>query len=200
MFLKVLEQEKSGASYLHSLKGIAYIAYAHDGNLELAREILAFVSERSMSPDSYLMFAEMAGYEGNEEEKNEYLKTFYNESSNPKYYGMYDAELIQLAATEFGDFEVAEALIQKELTNRPNPVTYDLQAWVLFHKGEIDQAQQILNEKVLGKTFEPVPAYHAGVILKEAGENKKARELLEYAKQANFELGPVVVADIDSKM
>lgn len=200
MFTSALEQQNSGASYLHSLKGIAYIAYAHDGNLELAKEIMAFVSERLESPDSNLMFAEMAEYEGNDELRKEYLNKFYTEASNPKYYGMYDAELIELAATEFGNFEVAEALMQKELENRPNPMTYDLQAWVKFHKGELQEAQQILNEKVIGKTFEPVPAYHAGVILKEAGELEKANELLNYAKEASFELGPVTVRDINSKL
>ena len=120
--------------------------------------------------------------------------------SDPKYYGMYDAELIQLAATEFGNFEVAEALIQKELENRPSPITYDLQAWVKFHKGEIEEAISILEDKVLGKTYEPVPAYHAGIILKEAGENEKANKLLNYAKEASFELGPVTVRDINSKL
>ena len=200
MFLNALNQKNSGASYLHSLKGIAYIAYAHDGNTELAKEILNFVSSNLDSPDSNLMYAEIAEYEGNEEKKEEYLRVFYEEASNPKYYGMYDAELIQLAATEFGNFEVAEALIQKELDNRPSPITYDLQAWVKFHKGEIEEARSILEEKVLGKTYEPVPAYHAGVILKEAGDLKKASELLSYAKEASFELGPVTVREIDSKL
>lgn len=200
MFLKALKQDNSGASYLHSLKGIAYIAYAHDGNIEFAREIMNFVSSNLDSPDSNLMFAEMAEYEGNEEKKSEYLKIFYSEASDPKYYGMYDAELLQLAATEFGDFEVAEALVQKELINRPNPMTYDLQAWVLFHKGEIEQAQQILTEKVFGKTYEPVPAYHAGIIMKKAGNDERAKELLSYAKEASFELGPVTVKDINNHL
>ena len=200
MFIGALNQKNSGASYLHSLKGIAYIAYAHDGNTELAKEILDFVSSNLESPDSYLMYAEIAEYEGNEEKKEEYLRVFYEEASDPKYYGMYDAELIQLAATEFGNFEVAEALIQKELENRPSPITYDLQAWVKFHKGEIEEAISILEDKVLGKTYEPVPAYHAGIILKEAGENEKANKLLNYAKEASFELGPVTVRDINSKL
>jgi tetratricopeptide (TPR) repeat protein len=142
----------------------------------------------------------MAEYEGDTEKKDEYIRIFYDRASDPKYYGMYDSELIQLAATEFGDFEVAEALMQKELENRPNPMTYDLQAWVKFHKGEIEEAQKILNEKVLGKTYEPVPAYHAGVIMKSAGNEEKAKELLNYAKEASFELGPVTVRDIDTKL
>ena len=145
------------------------------------------------------MYAEIAEYEGNDELKSDYLNKFYAEASNSKYYGMYDAELIGLAATEFGDFEVAEALIQKEIVNRPNPMTYDLQAWVKFHKGELDEAQRILEDKVLGKTYEPVPAYHAGVIMKKVGKEEKAKELLNYAKEASFELGPVTVRDINSK-
>jgi len=200
MFLKVLGQKKSGASYLHSLKGIAYIAYAHDGNTGFANEILDFVHSNQESPDALLMYAEIAEYEGNDTLKSEYLNEFYTKASDPKYYGMYDAELITLAATEFGDFEVAEALIQKELENRPNPMTYDLQAWVKFHKGEIEEAQRIMKEKVLGKTYEPVPAYHAGIIMKEAGNNEKGKELLNYAKEAAFELGPVATRDINEKL
>ncbi|MEP0004924.1 MAG: hypothetical protein ABJ387_09055 [Balneola sp.] len=200
MFLKVLKKNRSGASYLHSLKGIAYIAYAHDGNTEFAKEILDFVHSNQESPDALLMYAEIAEYEGDDSLKREYLNEFYSKASDPKYYGMYDAELIQLAATEFGDFEVAEALIQKELENRPSPITYDLQAWVKFHKGEIEEARSILEDKVLGKTYEPVPAYHAGIILKEAGEEEKANKLLNYAKEASFELGPVTVSDIDTNL
>ncbi|MFY0683561.1 MAG: hypothetical protein JXR20_03350 [Balneola sp.] len=200
MFLSVLNQEKSGASYLHSLKGIAYIAYANDRNLEFAREIMTFVSSNLDSPDANLMLAEMAEYEGKEEEKRAYLNAFYTEASNPKYYGMYDAELIQLAATEFGDFEVAEALIQKEIENRPSPITYDLMAWVKFHKGEIAEARSILEEKVLNKTYEPVPAYHAGVILNESGDKTESSKLLNYAKEASFELGPVTVRDINTRL
>ncbi len=200
MFLKVLKKKRSGASYLHSLKGIAYIAYAHDGDTEFAKEILDFVHNNQKSPDALLMFAEIAEYEGDDILKSEYLNEFYAKASDPKYYGMYDAELIQLAATEFGDFEVAEALIQKELENRPSPITYDLQAWVKFHKGELDEAQKILNDHVLDKTYEPVPAYHAGVILKEAGETERANQLLKYAKEASFELGPVTVQDINSRL
>jgi lipopolysaccharide biosynthesis regulator YciM len=200
MFVNVLNQEKSGASYLHSLKGIAYIAYAHDGNTEFAKEILEFVHLNQESPDALLMYAEIAEYEGDSELKTEYLNQFYTEASSPKYYGMYDAELISLAATEFGDFEVAEALMQKELENRPNPMTYDLQAWVAFHKGDIDNAKDIIEEKVLGKTYEPVPAYHAGIIMKDSGNNDKAKELLSYAKEASFELGPVTVRDINSNL
>lgn len=200
IFLKVLRQDKSGDSYLHSLKGIAYIAYAHDRDIELAREIMNFVSDNLKSPDSNLMFAEMAEYEGNEEEKRKYLNAFYEEASNPKYYGMYDAELIQLSATEFGNFEVAEALLQKEIENRPSPITYDLQAWVKFHKGDIEEAQSILKDKVLNKTYEPVPAYHAGIILNETGEKAKSLKLLKYAKEASFELGPVTVKDINTRL
>jgi lipopolysaccharide biosynthesis regulator YciM len=200
MFLKVLKKKRSGASYLHSLKGIAYIAYAHDGDTDFAKEILDFVHSNQESPDALLMYAEIAEYESDDSLKREYLNEFYTKASDSKYYGMYDAELIQLAATEFGDFEVAEALIQKELENRPSPITYDLQAWVKFHKGEIEEARSILEDKVLGKTYEPVPAYHAGVILREAGEAEKAKELLKYAKEASFELGPVTVRDIDSKL
>jgi len=200
MFLNVLKKNRSGASYLHSLKGIAYIAYAHDGDTKFAKEILDFIHSNQESPDALLMYAEIAEYEGNNTLKKEYLNEFYTKASDSKYYGMYDAELIQLAATEFGDFEVAEALIQKELENRPSPITYDLKAWVMFHKGEIEEARSILEDKVLGKTYEPVPAYHAGIILKEAGETDKANKLLEYAKEASFELGPVNLKDINSKL
>ncbi|MEP1306195.1 MAG: hypothetical protein ABJK11_08635 [Balneola sp.] len=200
VFLQALNRENSGASYLHSLKGIAYIAYAHDGNTKFAKEILDFVHNNQKSPDALLMYAEIAEYEGNDELKSDYLNKFYAEASNSKYYGMYDAELIGLAATEFGDFEVAEALIQKEIVNRPNPMTYDLQAWVKFHKGELDEAQRILEDKVLGKTYEPVPAYHAGVIMKKVGKEEKAKELLNYAKEASFELGPITVRDINTHL
>lgn len=200
LFKYALEQEQSGASYLHSLKGIAYIAFANDGNTEFAKEIMRFVSERTQSPDSYLFLADIAEFEGNESLKREWIDRFYKEASLPEYYGMYDAELIQIAAIEFGNFEVAEILVEKELVNRPSPITYDLKAWVKYHKGELQIAKEIVEKKVLGKTYEPVPAFHAGIILKEAGDSKKAKELLLAAKEANFELGPLVIKRINDSL
>lgn len=197
IFKQALNQEQAGASYLHSLKGIAYIAYANDGNTEFAKEIIEFISERSKSPDMYLFLSEIAEYEKNEELKIEMLKKFYNEASDPKYYGMYDVELIQIAATEFGDFETAEILLDKELKNRANPITYSLQAWVKYQKGEGEKARRIIENQVLGKTFEPVPAFQAGIILKETGEIEAGRELLLTAKESSFELGPLTIAEIN---
>lgn len=196
-FKQALNQEQAGASYLHSLKGIAYIAYANDGNTEFAKEIIEFISKRSKSPDMYLFLSEIAEYEGDDELKVEMLKKFYNQASYPKYYGMYDVELIQIAATEFGDFEVAEILLDKELKNRTNPITYSLQAWVKYQMGEGEEARRIIENEVLGKTYEPLPAFQAGVILKETGEIEAGRKLLLTAKESSFELGPLTIAEIN---
>lgn len=198
MFKYALNQESSKASYLHSLKGIAYIAYAHDGNVSFAKEILSFIEQNVSAPDVKLLQAEIAEYEGNDALKTSYLKAFYEEASKEKYYRMYDVELIKLAATEFGDYTFAASLLEKEISNRPNPTTYSTQAWILHHQGETEKARKIIEEKVIGKTFEPEPTYIAGIVLASNGDNEKGTQLMNEALESEFELGPVTAKMIRS--
>lgn len=199
-YLQVLAMENTGGSFIHSLKGIAWIAFAHDRNTELALEILHFVDEQIQSPDVKLRLAEIAEYEGREDQKENYQQAFINEAQKPEYYGMYDAQLIELAASEIDSTEWAMDLINKELSNRPSPQIHDLNAWTYYHRGNAKKALQIIREHVEGKTFEPMAVYHMAKIYSANGLVDKARMYLKEAFDAGYELGPIITADIKKEL
>lgn len=199
-YLDVLEKEKAGGSYLHVLKGIAWIAYAHDNNTELAKKILQFVDDQIGSPDVKLTLAEIAEFEGNTQKKEEYLKAYVEEARKPVYFGMYDAYLIDIAAAEMGQTEWAMQLVEKELDNRPSPQIYDLQAWTYLHQDQPEKALEIIEKHVEGKTYEPVPAYHMARIYDANGMQEKAQKYYKEALAAGYELGPVTVKGIKENM
>ncbi|TYP95095.1 hypothetical protein LX73_0390 [Fodinibius salinus] len=199
-YLEVLKAENSRASYLHVLKGIAWIAYAHDRNLDFAREVLRFVKEQSMSPDVHLTLAEIAEFNGNQEKKTMHLQTFTEEAQKAAYLGMYNSYLIDLAITESEDFDRAQKLISKELNNRSTPQIYDLKAWMHFHQGNHQKALKIVQERVEGQAHEPVPAYHMAKIYQANGMKDKARKNYEQLLEGSFELGPVTTNDINQQL
>lgn len=199
-YLQVLQEEQTGGAYLHSLEGIAWIAYAHDGNTELAKKILQFVDEQIKSPDVNLKLAEIAEYEGKSEQKEKYLKAFIEEAKKPAYFGMYDAYLVEIAATEMDNYDWAMQLVDEELKNRPNPQTYDLKAWTYLYRGEFEKALAIIENKVKGHTYEPVPAYHMAKIYKANGMTEEARKYFKEALAASYELGPVIKQNIRQEL
>lgn len=199
-YLKVLQQQQTGGSYLHSLEGIAWIAYANDENPKLATRILKFVDSQIHSPDVKLSLAEIAEYQSNDERKEKYLRAFVDEAGKPAYLGMYDAYLIEIAATEMNNYDWAMQLVEEELKNRPSPQVYDLKAWAYLHQGEAGIAFDIIENKVKGQTYEPVPIYHMAKIYKANGMDEEARKYFEEALAAGYELGPVTTREIKQEL
>lgn len=60
--------------------------------------------------------------------------------------------------------------------------------------------KSIIEEKVFRKTYEPIPAYHASIILSKAGDIEKRKEFLERAKESKFELGPFFINVINAEL
>ncbi|MDZ7715370.1 MAG: hypothetical protein U5J95_04075 [Balneolaceae bacterium] len=200
-YIKALEGENTSGSYLHSLQGLAWIAYAHDKNFTLATKILEFVDEQLQSPDVKLTLAEIAEYQGNEEQKLAYLRSFVEEAKKPAYFGMYDAYLIDIAASsQLKDTQWAMELVKKELENRPSPQVYDLQAWTYFHQGNHEKALEIVQNHVEGQTYEPVPAYHMAKIYKANGMHEKAEPYFKESLGAAYELGLVIERDVRQEL
>ncbi len=196
-YLKVLEKQPD---YDYALKGIAWIAYAHDQKPEEAKRIIHFLRKKKDSPDYLLFLAEIADYQGDEKAKKAHLKAFYEEVSKPSYGPMYYKYLIELALEEYDDPDQAIRLAQQEVQNRPCVQSYDLLAWSYFKQGSLDKAYQIAREQVEEKSYEPDVLYHLGVILKAKGEEDKARKYLEEAAESSFELGPITTREIIEKM
>lgn len=184
------------STYDYAMKGIAWLAYSHDGMFNEAKEILAKLQMKNKMPDYYLLLAEINEAEGKQQEAHAYQHLFYLEANKPKYAGMYNKYLIEILIDK-EDYSKAYQLAKEEVAKRPNPATYDLLAWVLFHQGEKEEAVKLYMENVERQTYEPEAIYHMGMVFHAHGISK-GKSLLEESLEASFELGPLVTKEIRS--
>jgi len=194
-FLKALQHNPAD---LHALKGIAWIAFSHDKNPELSHKILTFLQSVHKIPEYDLLLADIASYQKNSDKAHFHTEQFLMTASQDKQGYLYTRPLTQLQL-ERGEIST-DKYIEEEIQQRPHPLSYLLKAQYLQTIGQEKAAMALLHEKVLGKTEEPDALYHAGLICKENGEKRLARKLLRSAKDAAFELGPLVEADIKSAL
>lgn len=180
---------------LHSLRGIAWIAFSHDRNTEEAKRIVRFLQSIHLIPDYGLFLAEIAAYEQDTATERRYKEQFLRKASAQAYGNMYKSYVCQLKS-EGGEAAKALEIAAEEIGERPHPMSYHLLAWAAFRNGSPQRALDILEQHVIGQTGEPEALYHAGVILKETGRKEAARAHLQAAREASFELGPVVAAEI----
>jgi len=183
---------------LHSLKGIAWIAFSHDKNPVLSEQILKYLQSIQPIPEYDLLLSEIASYQGQLDKAEAYEQAFIAKASHMKYGNMYKRVLATLQAPT--QSAIALALATDEITDRPHPLSYDTKAWALLMKGEKLAALQLMEENVIGKTEEPIALYHSALIYKENGKKQEAKKLLIEAKAAAFELGPVISNEIKRQL
>ena len=181
---------------LHSLKGIAWVAFSYDKNTAEAKRILTFLKTVHPVPDYDLMLAEVATYEKDEKTAAVLHQQFIAEANKPMYGNMYKSYLCKLTS----ETPNAVAIAKAEIEERPHPMSYDLFAWASFQNGDLKQAVKITENYVLHQTSEPITLYHSGIILKEAGQNKLGEKYLEEALGAAFELGPMTAQEIEQHL
>lgn len=184
----------------YALKQIAWIAFSNDHNTGLAKEILLHLSDIDKVPDHFLTLAQVASWEGNHEQAAQYMEKFTSMTSDVRYGDMYNKYLINAYTSDIKNPEEALRLAKREVANRPTTQSYDLLAWAYLHSGNKSEALAIVNERVLGKTFEPDAIYHMGIIYKEHGLHLKSSDLLHEAMISTFELGPLVTRDIQKSL
>lgn len=192
-YLDVLQLDQD---YLYALKGIAWIAYARDGNTAEAKKIINALQQRRPAPDYKLELAEIAEYEGNEKEKTRLLQEFYQEVNQPRFGAMYNKYLAMLEGEEFNNAAAAVAIAEQEVKNRPSAETWDLLAWTYYLAGRHPEALAIVEKEIEGKSFEPDAAWHSGYIYAANNKPQEARRKFNEALESAFELGPVTVKRI----
>jgi Tfp pilus assembly protein PilF len=193
-YLTVLKRKPD---YDYALKGIAWIAFAHDKNIVAAKEILNHLQKKKNVPDYYLLLAEIAKYTGNENQKDMLLAKFAQVVQSPKYSNMYNRHVAFLQAEEWNNGVAASKMARNEIATRPTPESYDLLAWSLYHAGKFKEALQIAQTYVENRSFEPESLYHLGMIYRANGLEKQGREYLDRALQGSFELGPLKTEAIE---
>ena len=148
----------------YALKGIAWIALSYDHDSREAKRIINILASRKKMPESHLFLAEIASFEGNENEKLAQLKMFKSSVSHPSYKNMYHKYLAEIEAEDFHNPDATIEIAKAEIDNRPTPQSFDLLAWGLYHQGNYSQALEIATRNVEGQTFEPDAYYHLGMI------------------------------------
>ncbi|KJD32061.1 cell surface protein [Tamlana nanhaiensis] len=192
-YLKALELNPDDA---YAKKGIAWIVYSHEKNPNEALRILEGINTKFNAPDYHLLKAEIADFKGDDVLKENELTSYYNAVKNPMYGDMYNKYNVLLFAED--DTASAKALkyAHIEVKNRPTPQSYDLLAWTYFNHGEVDDALDIMETHVIGKTHEPDVILHLAKIYKAKGMLKKVKELKKELEESTFELGPVTAKEI----
>lgn len=72
-------------------------------------------------------------------------------------------------------------IAKKTSETRKDIYTNDILAWSLYKKGNFEEAKKVINEAMRLKTKDAQIFYHAGMIEKELGNNKEAKEFLQKA-------------------
>jgi len=192
-YLKALALDKNNA---YAKKGIAWIAFSYDRNPAEALRILDSITKTYKAPDYYLLKAEIADYNGDDLSRMENLDHYFSNVQNTAYGEMYNAYNVSLYLEETEQYDKALKLAQKEVVNRPTPESYSLLAYSYLKKAKKEMAMKIVNDQVLGKTFEPALLYHAAEIYKANGDNEKVKELKGELIGAIYELGPTMEKQI----
>ena len=187
-YLRVLKKDPT---YIRALKGIAWVAYAHDHNLTFSSEILSFLKQVSSSPDQLLWEAEFAAFTGNDARNKQMLMRFYQLASDKRYENMYNLHRSQIASELLSDYKLGIDLALKEVAERPTPQSYDLLAWNYLQMGKPQKAYEVVVNHIEGRSQEPEILYHQGAIYLANGKIKKGKHYLKMALESAFELGPV---------
>lgn len=191
-YLQVLRKDPA---YVYALKGIAWIAYSHDRDLDEARRLINFILSQTHMPDLYLLLAELEEMQGNTGKKNALVQQFLSTVRHPAYGDMYNKYLIEIFVAE-NNLVAALRLAEKEVQNRPTPETYSWLAWVHALAGNKEKATAIYRRHVEGRSFEPDVLYKSGVVLAANGDKAGARKLFLDCLDASYELGPVTTGEI----
>ncbi|MCK0146984.1 hypothetical protein MWU78_15105 [Arenibacter sp. F26102] len=180
----------------YAKKGIAWIVFSYEKNAKEALRILDSVTKNYLSPDYYLLKAEIAEYMGNRAEMTNNLDNYAIEVANPDYGAMYNVYNVGMYLELTGQYNKALKIAEVEVNSRPTPGSYDLLAYSYFKLGEKDKALEIVEQHIEGKTFEPGILFRTAEIYKAQGEYTKVKELKNELLGATYELGPSMESKI----
>ena len=192
-YLKTLEIDSSNA---YAKKGIAWIAYSKDNNSVEAQRILDSVLTGHVSPDYYLLKAEIAEFENDKKTKKSAMESFWKLANHPAYGNMYNTYKIEAFAEDPATKKEALALAEEEIKNRATPETYQLLALANLVNDNKEKALEIINEHVVDKTFEPTALLTMAKIYKANMMPDMVEDLKEELLEAGYELGPVKLREI----
>ncbi len=191
-YLKTLAIEPDNA---YAKRGIAWIAYAHDDNPREAQRILDSILVTREAPDYHLFLAELAEYQGDEQQAQHHHAAFAKTAHDPLYGGMYHTHLVE----HLLDRNPAQALslAKEELDNRDTPEVRQLLAQAQLAAGDAASAKTTIDTYVAGKTVEPTAALASAKVYAANGETTRLPALLAELHEAAYELGPLTMREVE---
>ena len=193
-YLAALALEPDNA---YALKSLAYIQYAHAGDIAEANRILDVVMAQRKAPDYLLFKAELAEQAGNVAAAEEFHSAFAKTAQTPAFGDMYNTYLIE----EWIDTDPQRALslAQREVERRDTPETRQLLALAQWKAGDTKAALATLEAYVIDKTSEPMALLHAAQIYKASGtQPERLKAYKAELSEASFELGPATFAEVEA--
>ena len=193
-YLKALEIDPNNA---YAKKGIAWIVFSHEKNEKEALRILDAVTENYESPDYYLLKAEISSYMEDSVNYESNMDKYFTAVQNKAYGDMYNAYQVDYYLNHDEQQARALRLAELEVDNRPTPESYNLLARCYLELGENSKAIQIVENHILGKTFEPGILLNVAKIYKANNEFAKVQALKGELLGAVYELGPSSLHEIE---
>lgn len=187
-YLKTLELDPYNA---HVKKGIAWIVFSYEKNGKEALRILNEVNQHHITPEYFLLKAEIAQFINEDDAVAHNLDGYYKMVQNDSYGQMYNAQNIEFFIEQTKTFKKSLDLAHQEVYNRATPETYSMLAYAHLKNGNKEKALEIVQEQVMGKTFEPGVLLRISEIYKALDMVDQVTTLKEELAGAIYELGPL---------
>jgi tetratricopeptide (TPR) repeat protein len=191
-YLKTLELDNKN---FYTLRKIAYILYAHQGEYDKALKIIDYLQKHNPTPDLSLFEAEIYAVSNQEAKYKEAINQFITKVENDSYGDMYNGYLVPVYIRE-GQAEKALIIANKEVQNRSTPESYSLLASAQLANNQKTEALETIQTKVLDKTYEPKTLLVAARVLKANEKFEEVKPIKEELEGAAFEMGPFLMQEI----
>lgn len=192
-FLKALRIDPENA---YAKKGIAWIVFSYEKKPEEAMRILDSVTKYYKSPAYFLLKSEIAEYMGDDMKSVANLDKYFKLVKDSAYGDMYNAYNISLYLNETEQYYKALELSETEVANRPTPESYSFLAYSYLKMGNKQKARDIVEEHIVGKSFEPAVLLRTAEIYKATGATDRVKQLKDELLGAVYELGPASEKEI----
>jgi tetratricopeptide (TPR) repeat protein len=181
------EKEYDGAlkilpDYHLALAGKGHVRAAA-GDYENAVKFLTQTQTRVPTTEVVIALGDVYAKTGNAEKAAEQYKLA--EFIEQKPGNLDQRRLALLWADRDTKLDEALAIAEKEYAARKDIYTADIYAWCLYKKGDFQKAKTAIIEAMRLKTKEALFFYHAGMIEKELGNVKGAKDFLQKALRTN---------------
>jgi tetratricopeptide (TPR) repeat protein len=182
-----------------SILGFGWIALTSDKDDSLSEKIFRFVGSHFKTPDPLYELSLIAGSRQDENMQYKFAKDFAAAADDSIFGNRYNLELIDLYTGILHLPGRAEILAQKETINRPSPQSFAWYSWALFKNNKKDQALQVFQRQITGRSLDGLSAYWIGKLLKSSQQETQAAQFFDSARKMPFNLSPEKRKDLENE-